>query len=228
MVLPDPPPWILVYVPLLLVEITTLLLLLRRRLSPMVRLTRATFFCFALMLGVWAVWALAGFGYPSAALPIALNIASKILAFAAALTLFLPRQPAPGQAPQPENNEQADPPAERRRAPLPTLPADMTPPPDSGGQINSFGMPPLVDTGRLDTDHLEYFAQVRMDSLAGRSCPNGKTRSSSGPTRTRPPACASCRSPTPRRSRTACTSTSPAAPRTATGKSAASATPSGG
>ena len=111
MVLPDPPPWILVYVPLLLVEITTLLLLLRRRrLSPMVRLTRATFFCFALMLGVWAVWALAGFGYPSAALPIALNIASKILAFAAALTLFLPRQPAPGQAPQPENNEQADPP----------------------------------------------------------------------------------------------------------------------
>jgi hypothetical protein len=30
----------------------------------------------------------------------------------------------------------------------------MTPPPDSGGQINSFGMPPLVDTGRLDTDHI--------------------------------------------------------------------------
>jgi hypothetical protein len=49
----------LIYVPLLLTEITTLLL----RLSPMVRLTRATFFCFALMLGVWAVWALSGFGY---------------------------------------------------------------------------------------------------------------------------------------------------------------------
>jgi hypothetical protein len=99
MVLPDPPPWTLVYVPLLLVEITTLLLL---RLSPMVRLTRATFFCFALMLGVWAAWALAGFGYPSAPLPIALNIASKILAFAAAFTLFLRQQPAPGQAPPPE------------------------------------------------------------------------------------------------------------------------------
>jgi hypothetical protein len=69
----------------------------------MVRLTRATFFCFALMLGVWAAWALAGFGYPSAPLPTALNIASKILAFVAAFTLFLP--------PQPENNEQADPPA---------------------------------------------------------------------------------------------------------------------
>jgi len=86
MVLPDPPPWTLVYVPLLLVQITTLLLL---RLSPMVRLTRATFFSFALMLGVWAAWALAGFGYPSAPLPIALNITSKILAFVTAFTLFL-------------------------------------------------------------------------------------------------------------------------------------------
>jgi hypothetical protein len=90
----------LFFVPLFLIEITTLLLL---RLSPMVRLTRATFFSFALMLGVWAAWASAGFGYPSAPLPIALNIASKILAFVTAFTLFLPQQPAPGQAPQPEN-----------------------------------------------------------------------------------------------------------------------------
>jgi len=119
-VLPHPPPWTLVYAPLLLVQITTLLLL---RLSPMVRLTRATFFSFALMLGVWAAWALAGFGYPSAPLPIALNIASKILAFVAAFTLFLPQQPAPGRAPQPENNEQADPPAGRRRAHLPAATA---------------------------------------------------------------------------------------------------------
>jgi hypothetical protein len=102
--LPDPPPWTLVYVPLVLVEITTLLLL---RLSPMVRLTRATFFSVALMLGVWAAWALAGFGYPSAPLPIALNIASKIMAFVAAFTLFLPQQTAPGQAPQPESNSGA-------------------------------------------------------------------------------------------------------------------------
>jgi hypothetical protein len=117
MAFPDPPPWILVYVPLLLVQITTLLLL---RLSPMVRLTRATFFSFALMLGVWAAWALAGFAYPSAPLPIALNIASKILAFVTAFTLFLSQQPAPGQAPQPGKNEQADPPSERRPAHLPT------------------------------------------------------------------------------------------------------------
>jgi hypothetical protein len=30
--------------------------------------------------------------------------------------------------------------------------ADMTPPPDSGGQINPFGTPPLVDAGSLDTE----------------------------------------------------------------------------
>jgi len=111
-VLPHPPPYLtLMYMPLLLVEITTLLLL---RLSPMVRLTRATFFSFALMLAVWAAWALAGFGYPSAPLPIALNIASKILAFVTGLTLFLPHKPAPGQTTQPETYEQADPPAGRR------------------------------------------------------------------------------------------------------------------
>jgi hypothetical protein len=89
----------LVYVPLLLTEITTLLLL---RLSPMVRLTRATFFSLALMLGVWAVWALAGFGYPSAPLPIALNMTSKVLAVGTAITLFLPRQPARGRHPGPK------------------------------------------------------------------------------------------------------------------------------
>jgi hypothetical protein len=115
--LPHPPPVLaLMYPPILLTEITTLLLL---RLSPMARLTRATFFSFALMLGVWAAWALAGFGYPSAPLPIALNIASKILAFVTAFTLFLPQRLAPGQAPQPENNEHADSPAGRRRAHLP-------------------------------------------------------------------------------------------------------------
>ena len=104
---PDPALYrALFFVPLFLIEITTLLLL---RLSPMVRLTRATFFSFALMLGVFAVWALPGFGYPSAPLPTALNIASKILAFITALTLFLPQRPAPEQPSQPDSNEQAQP-----------------------------------------------------------------------------------------------------------------------
>ena len=80
----------LLNVPLFLVSLTTLLLL---SLSPMVRLTRATFFVLALMLVVFAVWALSGFGYPSAPLPTTLNIASKLLSFAAALTLFLSQRP---------------------------------------------------------------------------------------------------------------------------------------
>ncbi len=37
----------------------------------------------------------------------------------------------------------------------------MTPPPDSSGQINSFGMPPLVDAGMVDTDHIGYFSRAR-------------------------------------------------------------------
>jgi len=104
---PDPALYRAVFfVPLFLIEITTLLLL---RLSPMVRLTRATFFSFALMLAVFAVWALSGFGYPSAPLPTALNMASKILAFVTVLTLLLPRRPVPQQAPQLDRNEQAQP-----------------------------------------------------------------------------------------------------------------------
>jgi hypothetical protein len=75
----------LLFALLLLVDITTLLLL---RLLPMVRLTRATFYSLALMLGVFAIWALAGFGYPSAPVPLTLNIVSKLLAFATVLTLF--------------------------------------------------------------------------------------------------------------------------------------------
>ncbi len=97
---------VLFFAPLFLVEITTLSLL---TLSPMVRLSRATFFCLALMLAVFAVWALPGFGYPSSPFPYALNVISKLLAFVTILTLFLPQRarartgdPRAGQAqPQP-------------------------------------------------------------------------------------------------------------------------------
>ena len=85
---PDPAGYRAVFfVPLFLVELTTLWLL---TLSPMVRVRKSTFFCFALMIGVFAIWALSGFGYPQSALPIALNVVSKLLAFATSLTLFLP------------------------------------------------------------------------------------------------------------------------------------------
>jgi hypothetical protein len=81
---------------LLLVDITTLLL---PGLSPMVRLNRTTFYAFALMLAVFAVWALAGFGYPSAPVPLTLNIVSKLLAFVTALTLFFPQKRTTTQLP---------------------------------------------------------------------------------------------------------------------------------
>jgi hypothetical protein len=87
---PDPALYrALFFVPLFAIEITTLALLTW---SPMVRLRRASFISFALMLAVFAVWALSGFGYPSAPLPITLNVVSKVLAFVTALTLFLPQR----------------------------------------------------------------------------------------------------------------------------------------
>jgi hypothetical protein len=95
----------LFFAPALLVEVTTVALL---TLSPMVRLSKAAFFFFALMLGVFAVWALTGFGYPSAPVPIALNMASKILAFAATLSLFLPQRAA-ARPPRPATSQATSP-----------------------------------------------------------------------------------------------------------------------
>jgi hypothetical protein len=80
---------VLFFAPLFLIEVMTLSLL---TLSPMVRLSRTTFFWFALMLAVFAVWGLFGFAYPSAPVPFALNVLSKILAFVTALSLFLPQR----------------------------------------------------------------------------------------------------------------------------------------
>ena len=90
---PDPALYrILFFAPLFLVEFTTLALL---TLSPMMRLPRAAFFTFALMLAVFTVWSLSGFAYPSAPVPFALNVLSKILAFVTALSLFLPQRTPP-------------------------------------------------------------------------------------------------------------------------------------
>ncbi len=80
---------LLFFLPLLLIEISTLWLLTS---SSMVKLSRSAIFSFAVMLAVFAVWSLAGFGYPSTALPIALNVVSKLLAFATVLSLFLPQR----------------------------------------------------------------------------------------------------------------------------------------
>jgi hypothetical protein len=87
---PDPALYrVIFFAPLFLIEITSLAML---TLSPVVEVTRAAFFSFALMLIVFAVWALSGFHYPNAALPITWNVVSKLLAFVAVLSLFLPRK----------------------------------------------------------------------------------------------------------------------------------------
>jgi hypothetical protein len=73
---------------LFLVDLTTLALVL---LSPAIRVRRATLWCLAAMVALFAAWALFGYGYPSGPGPIALNMLSKVAALATALTLFLPR-----------------------------------------------------------------------------------------------------------------------------------------
>lgn len=90
---PDPALYrVVFFAPLFLIEVITLALL---TLSPVARVSRATLWCFAAMLAVFAVWALFGFGYPSSAGPITLNVVSKILALIAALTLFVPPRAEP-------------------------------------------------------------------------------------------------------------------------------------
>jgi hypothetical protein len=94
---PDPAMYrVLFFAPLFVVEFATLSFL---TFIPTVRLTRATVFSFALMLAVFAVWALSGFGFPATPGPFAFNTLSKILAFATALTLFLPQRSEAGPSP---------------------------------------------------------------------------------------------------------------------------------
>ena len=103
---PDPALYRAVFfVPLFLIEITTLSLL---TMSPMMKLSRGALFSLASMLAVFAVWGLFGFAYPSAPIPTALNVLSKILAFVTVLCLFLPQRakaatqdPRPAPPPEP-------------------------------------------------------------------------------------------------------------------------------
>jgi len=86
---PPSPPTLytpLFFFPLFLVEILSFALL---TLSPVMRLSKVTIFLLAGMFFVFAVWALAGFAYPSTPFPIAMNMLSKIVAFAVAISLFL-------------------------------------------------------------------------------------------------------------------------------------------
>jgi uncharacterized PurR-regulated membrane protein YhhQ (DUF165 family) len=81
----------LVFFPLFLVELSTISLL---SLSPLMKLTRYSLFALAGMFLVFAIWAVFGFAYPSSPALIALNAISKVLAFVAAITFFLPQKQA--------------------------------------------------------------------------------------------------------------------------------------
>ena len=76
----------LFFLPLLIVEVLTIALAATR---PGVRISRWTLALLAGMFGVFAIWAATGFDYPIGGLPLALNIASKILAFAVAVSVFV-------------------------------------------------------------------------------------------------------------------------------------------
>lgn len=91
------------FAPLFLIEFLTLSLL---AFVPTVRLTRPSLLCFALMLLVFAAWALTGFGFPDSVSPYAFNAVSKIIAFVTALTLFIP-SPKPSPALEPTALETA-------------------------------------------------------------------------------------------------------------------------
>jgi len=78
---------LLYFLPLFMVEISTFALL---TFSPLFRVTKCSLFSLGAMFFVFAVWALFGLHYPNQPLPYALNVAGKLLSFAAAITMFWP------------------------------------------------------------------------------------------------------------------------------------------
>jgi hypothetical protein len=90
-VYPPIPPYpllfrLLFFLPLFLVELSTMSFL---TFSPLTRLSRCTLFSLAGFFFVFAVWAAFGFGYPSNPLDTALNGISKVMSFVTAITFFL-------------------------------------------------------------------------------------------------------------------------------------------
>jgi len=79
----------LYFLPLFLAQFSTMSLL---TLLPSMRITARASYAVAGMFVVFAVWAVAGFSFPTEPLPLALNIVSKILCFVAAIMLFVWRE----------------------------------------------------------------------------------------------------------------------------------------
>jgi hypothetical protein len=78
---------LLFFLPLFIVEILSLTML---TFSPRMRLSRQSLLILAGMFLIFAVWALFGMAYPYEPIPIVLNVASKIVAFAVAVSFFVP------------------------------------------------------------------------------------------------------------------------------------------
>jgi hypothetical protein len=93
---------LLYFLPLFLIEVSSFAML---TFSPVVRLSRYTLFLLAGMFLIFVVWALFGFAYPATPLPLILNVISKILAFATAISLFLPQEKSPKKYIPMVNNE---------------------------------------------------------------------------------------------------------------------------
>ena len=92
---PTPPDPAIVYtllyfLPLFLISLISFALL---TVSPLLRLRRWTLICLAGMFLAFAIWALFGFAYPSQPVLLALNGIGKVLAFGAAVSLFIPVAP---------------------------------------------------------------------------------------------------------------------------------------
>jgi hypothetical protein len=77
---------LLFFMPLFLVEISTLSLL---QLSPLTGVSKYTAYSLAGMFAVFGVWALFGFAYPADPISFSLNSISKVLSFTTAITLFV-------------------------------------------------------------------------------------------------------------------------------------------
>jgi hypothetical protein len=77
---------LLFFLPLFLIELSTMSFLTFSRLT---RLSRYTLFSLAGFFVVFAVWAAFGFSYPSNSLDTAFNDISKVLSFVTAITFFL-------------------------------------------------------------------------------------------------------------------------------------------
>lgn len=85
----------LFFLPLFLVAIMSYAMV---TLSPFANLSRTTLYLLAGMFFVFAIWALFGFAFPSTPITFALNSIGKVVAFAAAVSLFLPKEKKGQQA----------------------------------------------------------------------------------------------------------------------------------